>query len=148
MTKVTQESFRTSVKLEGSEVIYNYPSIATDIRIDVRDILIIGESTNGEGPGGDDWFLNLVVAADRWYDISVCSEGFEDFLDALSRRLAFKLVLSLGRFTECHSVVKSPGPLQNRPLFEYRRKYIFWATQTLTAEVISYISSRASDSSL
>ena len=84
----------------------------------MSEVRLIGESTDQSGPYVDDWFLCL-VAPHHWYELSVYSDGFQDFLKALSAYLGEELELKLYNSADFKSRILWPSSVRGEPLFDY-----------------------------
>lgn len=128
---------RTSVKLQD-HVIHLIDRVDGLQLIPVSDIVVLGESTNTEGPDFDDWFLS-VATRDTWFDIPVTSNGFDSFLKELGATLRFVPELSLGGPT-CNSRILWPSDLESQEMFKYQKSWLgLSSTQTYTENVKTYI---------
>ena len=87
----------------------------------IRDIKILGEYTNSDGPHLDDYFFVFVLADGSWRQASFYAEGRDDFLTVLSGKLKTKLECGLCHSTDLNSRVLWPEQLIGSKLFTFAR---------------------------
>jgi hypothetical protein len=121
----------------------------------ISAILVIGEMTNADGPGADDYFLCFMDHPDGWYAASFYAHGRDQLLKTLEARLNFPLTLTLCASTDLKSNVLWPPQFAGRPLFTFEpfkpktlRDRIFrqgMCIQHLAKDVEEYLASLTSD---
>jgi len=85
--------------------------------IKVRDLLVVGELTNQDGPFVDDWWLAFVTEANgHWYEASVYASGVPELCKSLGQRLGVNLEITLAASADFKSNILWPAHLQARPL--------------------------------
>jgi len=106
------------IRLDGDTVKYA-SSMYGSWELPVSALRIVGECTNQDGPGADDWLLVFVTGPEGWYEASFYAEGRTAFLAALAERLETKLECKLVFSADFASNVLWPEDLAGSPLFSY-----------------------------
>lgn len=87
-------------------------------RVQIDDIVIIGEYTNSDGPYFDDWFWVFVTKDSQWQSIPWYSANIDELTTLLCEKFQSDLDRSLLlRSTVWASVVRYPAHLKNKTLF-------------------------------
>lgn len=85
---------------------------------DLQDVVIIGETTNSNGPWFDDWFLTFVMKDGSWINISWYAENIEELTKILSEIFKSDFTKScLINSTSWNSIVSHPSHLKGDALF-------------------------------
>lgn len=87
----------------------------------LSSVRAIGEFTNQDGPGVDDWFL-LFLTSDTAFEASRYAEDCDQFLKDLSSSLGAEVTCSLAPSTDFRSHLVWPPRLKGHRLFEYEAK--------------------------
>ncbi len=124
---------RTTVELKNG-VIHLIDRIDGVELIALSDVVVIGESTNTEGPDFDDWFLS-VATREAWFDLPVTSIGFDTFFQELGAAVGFAAKLKLGP-PKCDSRVIWPPEFEEQPMFAYRNRWLGFVTNQTYTETI------------
>lgn len=118
-----EESGRLSVA--GDSIEYILPgrpqAYCQNWSLSIRDIKVIGEYTDRNGPYIDDYFFVFVLADGTWRQASFYAEDRELFLRALSEKLEYKLECGLCNSTDYKSRVLWPESLKGQNLFTFAR---------------------------
>lgn len=85
----------------------------------VEDLQLIGESTNQDGPGADDYFFCFATGPEMWYQASFYAEGRDVFLKSLGARLGGAIDSGLCQSTDFASRILWPVELVGQPMFQY-----------------------------
>lgn len=109
------------IKLEHDQLIWSYDDrILTTINL--RDVVIIGEYTNADGPYLDDWFLTFVTRDGRWQSIPWYAHDIGVLTDYLCQAFQPGLDTShLNSSTTWNSIVRYPKNLEGVSLFTLKR---------------------------
>lgn len=145
-----------TLSFDGSNISYTSRYYGTFF-IPLREVAVIGEVTNQDGPGIDDWFLLFVLrSGGGWFEASMYAEGSDCFREQLSVVLGVSMHGSLYASTDFASRIIWPVALADRPLFNFssvtdfcllRRLKLFMlpeVSQNLSSDVLSAIERTAS----
>src|SRR4051794_26017651 len=73
------------IELDGDRIRYRSAVYGTwDLQ--VADVRIVGETTNQDGPGVDDYFLCFATGLRMWYEASFYAAGRDELLSKLRAR--------------------------------------------------------------
>lgn len=141
------------LRLEGEVIVYE-SRVHMSWRIEVRDLKLLGECTDQNGPFTDDYWLIFVTSPHMWLGASFYSEGRDELLGALSEHLNLELELKLMASVDFASRILWPAQLAGTPLFQYSpgqpskgvlQKMRQWVLpsvfQTYTPEVLAFLAS-------
>jgi hypothetical protein len=115
----------------------------------LRNIKLIGEYTNEDGPA-DDWFLALVVDKDGWYEIPINTDySVEAVCETIGSAVGCKIDLQLMSSTTFKSRIIWPEHLRNEELFSFERSSAGWKgtllcwsrIQRFSPRVVNYLES-------
>ena len=110
------------VWLEGDEI-HCESYICGDWSLPLSAIRVIGEYTNQNGPGVDDYFFAFVISLNEmWREASFYAEGRESFLAELRTRLGCECSCLLYASTDFRSRVWWPAELAGKEMFEFRQE--------------------------
>lgn len=123
------------LRLTGDEICYTSGDYGT-WSFPAKDLRVLGEYTNDQGPFLDDWFMVFVTTGkDGWYEASSYSDGIEEFLTQLTAHLkTHPLRCELAASADYASRILWPGPLNGQPLFEFDGIALPWWRRWLRAE--------------
>lgn len=108
-----------TIDLDGDVIRYTSATYS-DWSICIRDIRIVGEATNQNGPFSDDYFLCFVTGPEMWYEASFYDAGCDSFLAALGARLGVTFQPELSWSTDFASRILWPIELAGKPMFKYQ----------------------------
>lgn len=108
--------------LRGGREIWSFP---------IGELRLVAESTNEDGPFGDDWFFAFATGPRRWFEAPV-SAASEHLREDLTRELGVSWSLSLVGSTTFASCVLWPPELAGRPLYTYVPDAIYLDTLHIT----------------
>ena len=146
----TMISFKTSAKekrsrsfgsviLEDDLVTWDNHSLGS-VSFSLADVVVIGEYTNLNGPGYDDWFLTFITRQGKRISIPWYAENIKELTQELSGRFEPGLNFSLlSRSTSWNSVIRYPAQLTGKKLF------VIKATKNKLARFIESFLSKISD---
>ena len=103
----------------------------------LRNLRIVGENTNEDGPFADDWFLCFVSGPDEWAAASFYAEPKFDIVRQLGQRLGSKLIPDLAGFATFASRILWPDELAGQPLFEFIPQHRRWPLSLLGPKSVS-----------
>ena len=106
------------IALDGETIKYTSTTYG-NWELELSQILVIGESTNQNGPFTDDYFFCFATGPWMWREASFYAEGTEEFLKALSERLGIEIRLELISSTDFASRVLWPAGLVGKPMFRF-----------------------------
>ncbi len=110
------------IQLDGDVIRYR-SSVYGDWNLPIQKVRIIGEYTNQDGPGADDWFLAFIVNADEmWYEASISAAGRDEFLSQIGSHLGVELTSELVYSTDFNSRVLWPADIAGTELFAFSRE--------------------------
>jgi hypothetical protein len=119
MCKTEKNSGRLWV--EAGTIHYDFfPDVSWTIPLD--ELLIFGEYTNAAGPFLDDYYFVFVTGLEKVYAASFYSEGRDEFLKVLGRKLKVTFECKLVGSTDCASNVLWPTDIVGQPLYEFVEK--------------------------
>lgn len=97
-------------------------------QVEMADIVLVGECTDGGAAPGDDWLLVIIDGKGKMVVCPANADGCADALGSLSRLMEAPLFLALCGSTDHCSRVLYPPPLTEHPLFEFRhdREHLPW----------------------
>ena len=105
------------VRLQGDKVFWDYDN-KNILQIDIKDIVVIGEYTNSDGPYLDDWFLTFVTKDGQWQSIPWYADNIDELTQYLSDKFHQDLNETyLANSTEWKSIVRYPTHLKEKTLF-------------------------------
>ena len=88
----------------------------------VSEVAVIGEWTNQDGPGLDDWFLVAVPrGGGGWFEASMYARRADDVRTQFSAAVGESLQVGLAYSTDFASRIIWPPAFAERPLFTFRR---------------------------
>lgn len=106
-----------SVSIKDDKVVWSTDDLVL-AEVYIREIVVIGEYTNSNGPWFDDWFVTFVSANGEWSSISVYAANIEDLIDVLANRFDEKLkYFQLADSTHWKSLVRYPRSIEGNELF-------------------------------
>jgi hypothetical protein len=106
-----------TITLEGSTVLWHNNDLVFS-KIDLNDIIVIGEYTNSNGPWFEDWFITFVKKDGKWSSIPWYANNIEALLEELSNRFNPDLKNSqLANSTSWKSIIRHPKVLEGIELF-------------------------------
>ncbi len=88
-------------------------------KLELSQLVVVGEYTTPEGPGADDRFLVLVEESGTCREVAFDLENLPTILAELSRYLSFKIEGRLANRTDFASVVLWPPQLAGTELFRF-----------------------------
>lgn len=88
----------------------------------LSSVLVLGESTNQNGPFTDDYFVCVAVGREGWYEFSFYATGRDEALHAISERLGAPIQLGLAASVDFASRVLWPPELAGTPMFKYEKE--------------------------
>ena len=130
--------------IDGDRIHYSSPSYG-DWQLALREIRVIGEYTNQNGPFAVDYFLAFVTDPELiWLEASFYAEGREAFLEKLGARLGQVFQCSLCASTDFDSRVWWPVDLAGQPMFDFREEGLLGKLgltnrQYLSASIIDFL---------
>ncbi|GDX10432.1 hypothetical protein LBMAG57_22040 [Verrucomicrobiota bacterium] len=104
------------LEVGNDAIIYTMPN-GEVWQIAIADLRIIGEFTNTDGPGADDYFF-VFLTREQSFEASFYASGRDSFLGGLSARLGHELRTGLCHSTSLASRVLWPSHLEGHPLFD------------------------------
>ena len=106
-----------SISIQDEKVVWSTDDLVL-AEIYFKEIVVIGEYTNSNGPWFDDWFVTFVSANGEWSSISVYAANIEDLIDVLANRFDEKLkYFQLADSTQWKSLVRYPISIEGNELF-------------------------------
>jgi hypothetical protein len=85
----------------------------------VKDVRILGQATNQDGPYRDDYLFCFATGPERWYEASFYADGRDELLRALGTKLGVLLESGLCHSADFASQVLWPASLAGKPMFTY-----------------------------
>ena len=105
---------------DGSSISYTSPYYGT-FSIPLSEIAVIGEVTNQNGPGIDDWFIVFVPrCGSGWFEASMYADNCDPFLGQLSAKLGVPMARNLYASTDFASCIIWPVRLAGCPVFTFK----------------------------
>lgn len=105
------------VRIQGDKIFWDRDN-NNILEIDIKDIFIIGEYTNSDGPYLDDWFLTLVTADGQWQSISMYADNIDELTQYMTEKFREDINESfLANSTKWKSVIRYPTYLKGKALF-------------------------------
>lgn len=92
-------------------------------RLPLEEVLVIGESTDQNGPYREDWHL-CFCDENGWSEVPVSSENLNGFLQNLSDILKYPLTLELVNSADFKSRILWPPEIVNHSLFSYKKTWL------------------------
>jgi hypothetical protein len=102
-------------------VIHYESSIYGTWSLPLSEVRAVGEYTNQDGPGVDDWFL-VFLTHGAAYEASLYAHRRDQFLEDLSAALGAEISCELVYSTDFRSHLLWPEHLKGHRLFEYRKR--------------------------
>lgn len=100
-------------------LIRNRSSFFGNWDLPVSSLRLVGEATNEDGPGLDDWMLILVTQDGEWFTASFYATIGNEFMDRLGELLGAQLSSGLAQSATFNSRVLWPTQLEGRAIFRY-----------------------------
>jgi hypothetical protein len=97
----------------------SYESAETQWSVQCRDLVVLGERTNENGPGSPDWFVVFVTYDGKWYECPVETCGMKRVKKTLESTLKIRYSLQFVTYTDFRSRIFYPESLAEHPLFSY-----------------------------
>lgn len=88
------------------------------VKVNLNEVVLIGEYTTDEGPIFDDWFLAFVYADGSWDKISVYADRIDEIIEYLGTRFNFNSSFHLANSAVWNSNIFYPKILLGTKLFE------------------------------
>jgi hypothetical protein len=125
------------VRIEDNIFYWDYQD-KNILRIDTKEILVIGEYTNSDGPWFDDWFLTLVTKDGQWQSIPMYADNINELLDLLCNTFEPDLRQNfLTGSTEWDSAILYPVSLKGKQLFKLTPTETFKEPKTVFDKLLS-----------
>jgi hypothetical protein len=115
----TAKELRPEITLENELITVISPSGSQIWTMSLRDLALIGEYTDSNGPYVDDYFFIFVNHSGEWAQVSYYDEGLVEFFDAIGGYLKSELKVGLQHSTDLASRVIWPTDLAGEDLFEF-----------------------------
>jgi hypothetical protein len=106
------------IQLDGDSIRYRSTAYG-DWDLALSDVRLIGECTNQSGPFADDYFFCFATGPGMWFEASFYADGIDEFLQAISAKLATSIDAGLCNSTDFASRVLWPLSLAGEPMFIY-----------------------------
>jgi hypothetical protein len=127
------------IHLHDDKIFWDYDN-RNILRIDISDIVIIGEYTNPDGPYFDDWFLTFVTKDGRWQSIPYYAANVDELIQYLSDTFKQDINITyLANSTEWKSVIRYPLRLKGKPLFKLALIEDYKAPKTFFDKILSSV---------
>lgn len=105
--------------------------------LSLKDVSVIGEYTNEDGPFADDWFLVFVEKGEPdWNEASVYAAGKDEVLADLESAFGIKLTCALHDSVTFKSRVLWPRTMLDEKLFEFHPDGPFRNMQVLCSRIL------------
>ena len=126
-----------TVHIDDDKIFWDYKG-QNIVRVDVKDVVVIGEYTNSDGPYFDDWFLTFVTRDGQWQSIPWYAENRGELQKYLTQRFQcnFNVSLLTGSF-EWNSLVRFPAHLEGKTLFVLFPTEKYKAPKNLFEKILS-----------
>jgi hypothetical protein len=119
------------LRLDGDVIRYRSATFG-DWDLALVDVRLIGEATNEDGPGVDDYWFCFATGLDRWREASFYSEDRAEFFTQLSARLNIPIELGLCSSATFRSRILWPPELLGKPMFVYTDVPVPWYRRWFT----------------
>ena len=127
------------VRLQGDKVFWDYDN-KNILQIDIKDIVVIGEYTNSDGPYLDDWFLTFVTKDGQWQSIPWYADNIDELTQYLSDKFHQDLNETyLANSTEWKSIVRYPTHLKEKTLFTLTPCATYKEPKTFLDKILSSV---------
>jgi len=132
-----KENTSGKIRIDNDKIFWDYND-KNIFEVATKDIIVIGEYTNADGPYFDDWFITFVTKDRQWQSIPLYADNREFLLDYLCEKFQpdFKEILLTGSF-EWNSVVRHPSHLKGKPLFKLTPTENYKAPKTFFDKILS-----------
>jgi len=127
------------VRLQGDIVFWDNEN-KNILKIDINDVVVIGEYTNADGPYFDDWFLTFITKNGQWQSIP----WYADNIDKLTQYLSNKFdqdfnITFLANSTEWKSIILYPIYLKEKTLFTLTPSSTYKEPKTFFDKLLSSV---------
>lgn len=119
MARDRDDEARTGQVLLEDGLIKCRSTLFGDWELAVRDLRLVGEATNENGPFLDDWMLIFASGSPGWFEASFYATIHTDFQERLGQVLGAPLQTALASSATFNSRILWPPRLEGKPVFQY-----------------------------